>query len=104
MRLVKEYGASVPDKAFYARVCGRVQGVGFRYSATREAQRLGLAGWVRNAGNGDVEVWAEGPAEKLSLFLEWLRRGPRYSRVDSIKHEDEEPKGYDDFAVKYSSW
>jgi len=92
------------DKAFYARVCGRVQGVGFRYSAIHEAQRLGLAGWVQNADNGDVEVWAEGPAEKLSLFLEWLRRGPRYSHVDSVKHEDEKPKGYSDFTVKQSFW
>jgi len=89
------------DKAFSARVCGQVQGVGFRYSAIQEAQRLGLAGWVRNADNGDVEVWAEGPQEKLSPFLAWLGRGPRYSHVDSVKHEDEDPKGYSNFTVKH---
>ena len=89
------------DRAFYARVCGRVQGVGFRYSAMQEALRLGLAGWVRNAGSGEVEVWAEGPEKKVSLFLEWLRRGPRYSHVDSVQHEDEDPKGYGDFTVQY---
>ena len=92
---------SMADRAFYARVCGRVQGVGFRYSALQEAQRLGLAGWVRNADNGDVEVWAEGPEEQLSLFLAWLRRGPRYSHVDSVKQKDEEPKGYSGFTVTY---
>jgi len=93
---------SMTDRAFYARVCGRVQGVGFRYSAIQEAQRLRLAGWVRNADNGDVEVWAEGPEDKISFFLAWLRRGPRYSHVDSVKHEDQEPKGYSGFTVKYS--
>jgi len=89
------------DKAFYARVRGRVQGVGFRYSATREAHRLRLNGWVRNAGNGDVEVWAEGAEEKLKTFLAWLRRGPQFSRVDSVEKEDKTPRGFGDFGVEY---
>ena len=87
--------------AFYARVKGRVQGVGFRYSAVREAERLILNGWVRNAANGDVEVWAEGPAEKLELFLKWLHRGPQYSRVDTVERELRQPEGYSGFGVKY---
>ena len=87
--------------AFYARVCGRVQGVGFRHSAFREAGRLKLSGWVRNASNGDVEVWAEGQPEKLAQFLVWLRRGPDYSRVDSVEKEEKEPRGYSDFGVAY---
>ena len=89
------------DKAFYARVCGRVQGVGFRYSAIREAKRLRLAGWVRNAVNGDVEVWAEGAEEKLKTFLAWLRRGPEFSRVDSVQKEEKAPRGFSDFGVEY---
>ena len=87
--------------AFYARVCGRVQGVGFRYSAILEARRLGINGRVRNAANGDVEVWAEGPPEKLAQFLSWLRRGPQYARVDSVEKEDEEPRGYRGFDVEH---
>jgi len=89
------------DKAFYARVRGRVQGVGFRYSATREAERLRLGGWVRNADNGDVEVWAEGAEEKLKTFLAWLRRGPQFSRVDAVEKEDKTPRGFGDFGVEY---
>ena len=85
--------------AFYARVQGRVQGVGFRYSAAREAQRLRLNGWVRNVENGDVEIWAEGPPERIELFFAWLWRGPEYSRVDSVDKEDREPKGYSDFSI-----
>ena len=87
--------------AFYACIRGRVQGVGFRYSAFREAGRLGLTGWVRNAADGAVEVWAEGPPEKLDLFLSWLYRGPQFSRVDSVSRETKEPKGYSGFVVEH---
>ena len=89
----------ISSNAFYARVQGRVQGVGFRYSAAREAQRLRINGWVRNAENGDVEIWAEGSPEKLELLLAWLWRGPEYSRVDSVEKENKTPKGYTDFRV-----
>ena len=89
------------SSAFFARVSGRVQGVGFRYSAIREAQRLRLNGWVRNAVNGDVETWAEGPQEALDLYLAWLHRGPSYSRVDSVEKTDVAPRGYREFVVEY---
>ena len=90
-----------PSTAFFALVQGRVQGVGFRYSALREAQRLRLNGWVRNAPNGDVEVWAEGPAEKLDLFLAWLKHGPQYSRVDAVDITKVAARGYTGFGVEY---
>jgi acylphosphatase len=89
------------SSAFFARVSGRVQGVGFRYSAVREAQRLRLNGWVRNADSGDVETWAEGPQEALDLYLAWLHRGPSYSQIDSVEKTDVAPRGYRDFAVEY---
>ena len=86
--------------AFFARVKGRVQGVGFRYSTYREALRLRLNGWVRNAADGSVEVWAEGSPEKLSRLLAWLYKGPQFSRVDAVEKEDKAPKGYDDFFIE----
>ena len=89
------------SSAFFARVKGRVQGVGFRYSALREAQLLRLNGWVRNAASGEVEVWAEGPPEALEFLLAWLQRGPGYSRVDSVEKTDVAPRGYKDFVVEY---
>jgi len=87
--------------AFHALVRGRVQGVGFRYSAVREADRLQINGWVRNCIDGNVEVWAEGPEAHLSLFLEWLNYGPQFSRVDSVRKEIKEPKGYGSFTVEH---
>jgi acylphosphatase len=88
--------------AFFALVEGRVQGVGFRYSAFHEARRLGLTGWVRNTRDGDVEVFAEGPREKLDAMLKWLHRGPPGARVDSVRYDLRSPLGiYRDFSIEY---
>ena len=70
--------------AFRAVVQGRVQGVGFRYSAVREARRLGVRGTVSNQYDGSVAVEAEGTPEALAAFLEWLHRGPPGARVTSV--------------------
>ena len=74
-----------PPRAFHARVTGRVQGVGFRWSAVREARRSGLRGWVRNADDGCVEVEAEGPSPQLEAFLAWLHHGPPGAFVSGVE-------------------
>jgi acylphosphatase len=79
--------------AFAAIVSGRVQGVGFRYSARREALRLGLAGWVRNLDDGDVELRAEGPRGALAEFREWLQEGPPDAWVERVEVRTVEPTG-----------
>ena len=71
-------------EAFQASIYGRVQGVGFRYSACREAEGLGITGWVRNGDEGEVEVHAEGKASSLRLFALWLESGPPGARVDRV--------------------
>ncbi len=63
---------------------GRVQGVGFRYFAAREARRLELCGVVRNRGDGAVEVEAEGDRPSLEQLVEALRVGPRAAQVTSV--------------------
>ncbi|WP_010253874.1 acylphosphatase [Treponema primitia] len=82
-----------PPSAFFAQVRGRVQGVGFRYSAYNEASRLRLTGWVRNTRDGEVDVWAEGSQENLDLFLRWLHQGPPRARVESVEAETKIPTG-----------
>lgn len=63
---------------------GLVQGVGFRHATRREAQRLGLRGWVRNCADGSVEAVALGADDQLDALERWARRGPPAARVDSI--------------------
>jgi acylphosphatase len=67
------------------RVRGRVQGVGFRWYVEREAQTLGVAGWVRNRSDGTVEVLAQGTREQLFSLRSKLQQGPRASRVDDVE-------------------
>ena len=88
-------------QALFIRVKGRVQGVGFRYSAMREAQRLGINGYVKNTYSGDVELWAEGQSDKLPAFLKWLNRGPPLSRVDSVETEEKTALGYTKFSLEH---
>lgn len=68
-------------------VSGQVQGVGFRYSAQAQAQRLGLSGWVANRADGAVEGLASGPADRLEAFRGWLERGPPAARVERVDWE-----------------
>jgi acylphosphatase len=67
-----------------ARVTGKVHGVGFRYFVFREAQALGLLGWVANVADGSVRCVVEGPRERLEALLERLRDGPPAARVDGV--------------------
>ena len=69
-----------------ARITGRVQGVGFRWFVVREAERLGLVGWVMNADDEmTVEVVAEGDSAALADLERLLRNGPRGARVDTVE-------------------
>jgi acylphosphatase len=66
-------------------ISGLVQGVGFRWYVKRRADRLGLAGWVRNLPAGQVEVVAKGPEEILAEFQELLEKGPPAARVERVE-------------------
>lgn len=65
-------------------VSGRVQGVCFRMSTQQKAVQLGLAGWVRNCPDGNVEVYACGHQTDLQALEQWLWQGPAMARVDGI--------------------
>lgn len=65
-------------------VFGRVQGVGFRYHATRMAEAFDINGWIRNRDDGSVEIVATGSRENLQSFREQIELGSRAARVDRI--------------------
>lgn len=69
-------------------IAGEVQGVGFRFFASRHGRRLGLLGWVRNLPDGRVEVVAEGDAEPLAEFEALLTRGPVLASVTEVQKAD----------------
>jgi acylphosphatase len=73
------------DQRLHAIVEGHVQGVGFRYYVMERAQELDLTGWVRNTFDGEVEVTAEGPFERLQVLLMRLHSGPRSAFVTDVR-------------------
>ena len=64
---------------------GRVQGVGYRAFLRHEAQRHGVAGWVRNRRDGSVEAVLQGSAEAVQSVIEHARRGPHGARVTDVE-------------------
>ena len=91
--------------ARFYRVRGRVQGVGFRYFASRIARQLGIAGYAKNLRDGRVEVYAIGTPEKLGMLRKELRRGPRSAVVSDVTEEDAaiEPKFERGFSIEHDS-
>ena len=80
---------------------GKVQGVFFRASAKEQADRLNLAGWVRNLPEGSVEVQVEGTQDNLDDFLDWCRKGPPNAAVKNIELKYLHPSGdLDSFDIK----
>ena len=69
----------------HLRIRGRVQGVYYRASMVREAQNLGLTGWVKNCDDGSVEALAEGERARLEALIAWSHRGPVGARVDEVE-------------------
>ena len=81
-------------------VHGMVQGVGFRYATAREAQRLGVTGWVRNEVDGTVSVLVEGTPDAVDAMVAWCRQGPAYARVERVDVEPASPSGEASFAIR----
>jgi acylphosphatase len=76
----------VTDGRLSARVFGRVQGVGFRWWVVREAEALGLTGWVMNhEDERSVELVAEGSTSGLDRLEQLLHDGPPGARVERVE-------------------
>jgi acylphosphatase len=81
------------------RAHGRVQGVFFRDSVRREALRRGVAGWVRNCGDGSVEAVFEGPPDAVAAMVDYCRAGPGHSAVARLEESSEAAEGLGSFEV-----
>jgi acylphosphatase len=79
---------------------GHVQGVFFRDSTRREAERRGVAGWARNTADGTVEAVFEGPDDAVEAMVAFVRGGPGHASVSSVDVTDEAPEGLTGFDVR----
>ncbi len=80
-------------------VSGRVQGVWYRGSTQREAERLGATGYARNLPDGRVEVLACGPQAAVDALCDWLWQGPRHAEVGDVQCESVESPPPSDFST-----
>ena len=79
-------------------ISGRVQGVCFRAHTRRQAQQLGLTGWVRNRADGRVEAVFEGERSALEKIIAWCQHGPALATVSQVKVE------WEDFRAEFDSF
>ncbi len=68
----------------HVKVFGRVQGVFFRQSTKRMAEKWGLFGWVKNCDDGTVEVLLQGDPESIQRMLDWVQQGPIHAKVENV--------------------
>ena len=92
----------MPKEQRVIRIHGKVQGVGYRFFATRVARRLGLKGNIQNNRDGSVDAVVEGERDTIDEWLEELKEGPRYAEVTKIDQETKDFTGrLGDFDVKF---
>lgn len=72
-------------RTHHLRIHGRVQGVWFRESMRQEAERLQVAGWVRNTRDGKVEAVVQGPDAAVGALIAWAHKGPPLARVERVE-------------------
>ncbi len=76
------------EKTVHLVIRGRVQGVWYRDSMRREAEKQGVSGWVRNRADGSVEAVFAGPAATVDEMVRWCEHGPANAEVSGIEVTD----------------
>lgn len=89
-------------KTYHIFVSGRVQGVGYRRFAQKQAELRYLSGWTRNLWDGQVEIQVSGPESDLDEYCEVLKEGPAFSQVREvvIRNIEMEPAANQGFEIK----
>ena len=81
-------------------VHGRVQGVFFRDSLRRLAEREGVSGWARNTSEGTVEAVFEGEPDDVERLVSFANIGPPDAIVEAVNVSQEEPEGLTGFSIR----
>lgn len=96
-----EMGQCGMRKRMHTLYSGRVQGVGFRFSAESIAAELGVYGWVKNLGDGRVELVAEAEETILKDFLKRLNQYfSRYIQDADVQWKEASGE-FNDFEIKF---
>ncbi len=83
------------------KVFGRVQGVGFRYYAKKQASKLSVKGFVSNQSDGSVYLELEGTSDALAAFVKWCKKGSPWTKVKEIEVKQGDLRYFDDFVIEH---
>ena len=78
---------------------GRVQGVGYRYSAKVKAESMDIRGSVKNLRDGSVFLTAQGEKEAMDNFVRWCYKGPPGAIVRNIEIVQGKTEAFSEFRV-----
>lgn len=83
-------------------ITGKVQNVGFRFSALDLALELGLFGFVKNVDKNKIYIEVEGEVDQLKQFLKWCHQGPQGAKIDNVDYQStEELKNFTEFKTEF---
>lgn len=88
-------------KHYNIRVTGRVQGIGFRYSARSVARYYNIKGFVRNEPDGSVYLEVEGKDKDLKEFIEWCQTGPNGGWIDETIVSEGNIRNFNAFEIRF---
>lgn len=80
-------------------ISGKVQGVFFRESSRKLAEKLNIKGWIKNTPDGKVEALITGEEKDLNDFVNWCRKGPEKAEVADVKISKERSIHFEEFEV-----
>jgi acylphosphatase len=87
---------------FHVFISGKVQGVSYRFYTEKQAQALGVNGWVRNLADRRVEAVFEGEEKAVQSMLKWCEQGSPHAVVNEVISDEEIPEGIKGFRIVYS--
>ena len=80
-------------------VSGSIQPVFFNRFIKENADKLGIKGFVRNAGDGKVEVFIEGNTDEVNAMIPICKKGPQHALIRNIEEKEERYQGFTEFKI-----
>ncbi len=71
--------------AYLLKIHGKVQGVFYRDFVQENAQKLHVAGWVKNEADGSVSAFIQGENDNILALIDMLQAGPSHADVTHIE-------------------
>lgn len=80
-------------------ISGKVQGVFFRETSRRLAEKLHITGWIKNTSDGKVEALITGEEKDLNHFISFCKTGPERAQVDDVKISNQKQTDFEKFEI-----